>query len=444
MPVRPVPGKREYPTSGKEIWAWAIYDFANSAYSTALAGVIFSVYFVQVVVGPEGTSFLGIRLTGSALWGYSVSFSMALVAISAPVLGAIADYRASKKRFLFYSCYLGVVATAVLFLVGPGDVWLAVAFYVLSNVGLECSFAFYNAFLPQIASRQNMGKISGFGWALGYVGGVGCLILNLLMIRNPQWFALSAEDHIPVRASLAVVALWWGVFSIPTFLWLREHADAQAMPVDTSYLRIGFRRLGATFRKINSHAELIKFLIAFLVYNDGVQTVIVMAAVFGAEVLGMSQQELIPCFILTHVVALVGSLVFGYLGDRMATKSVINITLCIWSAAVLFVIAIDQIWQFWVLAIVVGFVLGGVQAASRTMLARLTPPANSAEFFGFFASSGKFASIVGPMLFALVADLTGTARWGVVSVLFFFITGWAILFTVDEEKGIREAASRSE
>ncbi|MDA2926353.1 MFS transporter [Acidobacteria bacterium AH-259-G07] len=423
----------------REIWGWALYDFANSAYSTALAGVIFSVYFVQDVVGDQGLTLFGSRMTGPAVWGYSVSLSMLLVAVIAPVLGAVADYRASKKRFLFYFCYGGVLATAFLFLARPGEIWLAVIFYILSNMGLESSMAFYNGFLPEIASREHMGRISGFGWALGYVGGVSCLVLNLAMIERPNWFGLPATDYIPVRASLVVVAAWWGLFSIPTFLWLRERARAQELPPGAGYLRVGFQRLTLTFRKINQFRELVKFLVAFLIYNDGVQTVIVMAAVFGADVLGMSQQELIPCFILTNSVAFVGALLFGYLGDRMSTKSAIHITLFIWSVAVLYVVVINEIWQFWLLAVIIGSVLGGIQASSRALLAQFTPPENSAEFFGFFATSGKFASIFGPAFFAMVTDLTGTARWGVVSVLIFFIIGWAILSTVDEKKGIAQA-----
>jgi len=423
----------------REIWAWALYDFANSAYFTALAGVIFNVYFVQVVVGPDGVSFFGGRIAPSAVWGYVVSLSMLVVAVCAPVLGAIADHNALKKRFLLFFCYAGVLATALLFLVKSGDLWLAIIFYMLSNITLECSLAFYNGFLPEIASREHMGKVSGFGWALGYVGGVLCLMINLAMIERPDWFGLSSMNNLPVRTTFLVVALWWGLFSIPTFLWLPERARARELPPGVGYVRMGFRSLLATLRKINQHRELVKFLIAFLIYNDGVQTVIVMAAVFGAQVLGMAQQELIMCFILIHVVAFVGSLFFGYLSDKKATKTSLHVALLIWTGVVLYVVVIDQIWEFWVLGTVVGFALGGIQASSRALLAQFTPPENSAEFFGFFAASGKFAAILGPALFALLTDLTGTPRFGIVSVVVFFVVGWAVLFFVDERKGMEES-----
>jgi UMF1 family MFS transporter len=392
-----------------------------------------------VVVGHEGLPFGDGAISGSSVWGYLVSVSMLLVAVSAPVLGAIADLRGSRKRFLFLFCYAGVAATAFLFLVGPGDIWLAIIFYLLSSACLEWSLTFYNSFLPQITTRQQMGRISGFGWAFGYVGGVLCLILTMAIIRWPEWLGIPSSDYLPVRSTALLVALWWGFFSIPTFLWLREPSSGRELPHGTSYLRVGFKRLAHTLRKIHQFRELVKFLIAFLIYNDGVQTVIVMAAVFGAEVLGMSQDELIACFILIHVVAIVGSMALGYLGDRMTTKRAINVTLLVWTAAVSYVLVIEESWEFWVLAVVVGFVLGGVQASSRALLAQFTPKENSAEFFGLFATSGKFAAIFGPALFALIADLTGSVRYGVASILIFFVVGWSILHFVDEEKGILES-----
>ena len=379
------------------------------------------------------------HISGSSVWGYLVSLSMLLVAVSAPVLGAIADFRGSRKRFLFLFCYAGVVATSFLFLVGPGDIWLAIVFYLLSSACLEWSLTFYNSFLPQITTRQQMGRISGFGWAFGYVGGVLCLILTMAMIRWPEWFGIPDSDYLPVRATAVLVALWWGLFSIPTFLWLRERSAGRELPPGTTYLRIGFARLSNTLRKIHQFRELVKFLAAFLIYNDGVQTVIVMAAVFGAEVLGMSQNELISCFILIHVVAVIGSLVLGFLGDPMTTKRAINISLLVWTAAVLYVLVIEESWEFWLLAVVIGFVLGGVQASSRALLAQFTPKENSAEFFGFFATSGKFAAIFGPALFALINDMTGSVRYGVLSVILFFVVGWSILYFVDEEKGVQES-----
>jgi UMF1 family MFS transporter len=419
----------------REIWAWASYDFANSAYSTTVAAVVFNVYFATVVVGPKGATLFGATLPGSAVWGYSVSLSMLLVAVSAPLLGAMADFAACKKRLLILFCYVGVTATAFLGCVGPGDVWLGALLFVVSNLALESSLTFYNAFLPEITTPERMGRVSGFGWALGYVGGVLCLILNLLMVRRPDWFGIPDVDHLPVRMALTAVAVWWGLFSLPALLWLKEKGMAKRLPSGVGSLRFGLGQIVGAFREVRHYPELAKFLLAFLIYNDGIQTVIVMAAPFAAEALGMSQRELIWCFILIQAVAFVGSLLFGYLADRVTTKTSINVTLWIWSAAMCYVLAINQSWQFWLLGVVVGLVLGGSQSASRALFAEFTPPQNSAEFFGFFSVSGKFASLIGPALFAGVVQLTGSTRYATASIVVLFLVGLALLAGLDESKG---------
>ncbi len=418
----------------KEIWGWAFYDFANSAYATSVVAVIFSVYFAKHVVGPDGISLLGILIPGDAAWGLSVSLSMLLVFLTAPVLGAIADFSASKKRFLFYFCYSGVLTTVLLYWVGPGDVWLGVFVFVLSNAALESSFAMYNAFLPEIASREEMGRVSGFGWALGYVGSTLSLLVSLAVIGKPEWFSLSTENFLPVRTSMIMVAVWWGLFAIPTFLWLKERALRQKLPPGGSYIQVGFQRLFLTFRKVKNYRELGKFLLAFLIYNDGIQTVIVMASVFGSRVLNMPQQELILCLLLNQSVAIIGALGFGYLADRLPTKRVIHITLLVWSISLIFAVGINQSWHFWVLSAVIGLVLGGSQAASRTLFAQFTPPQNSAEFFAFFAISGKFAALLGPAFFALVSTFVGI-RYAIASLLVFFLVGATLLKWVDEALG---------
>jgi MFS transporter, UMF1 family len=421
----------------REIWSWAFYDFANSAYSTTVAAVIFNTYFVMAVAA-DGVTVLGYEIPPASLWAYSVSLSMLLAAVAAPVLGSVADYSAAKKRFLLTFTYLGAAATALLYFVGPGDAWLGVLLFVLSNWAFEASFAFYSAFLPEITTQQRMNRVSGLGWAIGYVGGVLCLILNMFMIQHPEWFGLSDEDFIPVRASMVVVALWWGVFAIPTFLFVRERAIMARRPPLLEAVREGLYRLVQTFRKAGRYRELVKFLVAFLIYNDGIQTVIVMAAVFGATELGMAQDQLIPAFIMVQLVAFFGALFFGWLGDRLPTKTAINISLAVWMGALVYVLFVDQVWEFWMLGAIVGLVMGGSQSASRALFAQFTPVANSAEFFGFFSVSGKFASIFGPVLFGLATQLTGSVRLAVVSIILFFVAGMAILYFVDEKKGVRE------
>lgn len=422
-------------SSRGEIWAWAFYDFANSAYYTSVVSVIFNVYFVQVVAS-SGLEIAGKLYSGSSLWGFSVSLSMLTIFLVAPVLGAIADFSATKKRFLFYFTYAGVAATAGLYWAGPGDVWWALSFFMLANLCVHGSQSFYNAFLSEITVREKMGEVSGFGWALGYLGGLLCLGLNLGMLQYPGWFGLPEEDHVPVRVSLLVVAAWWGLFALPLFLRVRERAVSPPARSQKGYVREGFRRLASTLSRVRDYRELVKFLLAFLLYNDGIQTVIVMAAVFAAEVLGMSSQELILCFIMIQAVAFFGALGFGVLSRWMSGKAVILLSLVVWSAAVSSALFIRESWHFWVLGAVVGLVLGGNQSASRALFAQFTPAGKSAEFFGFYGTSEKASSILGPAFFGLAVHLTGTSRYAIVSLLVFFLAGMAVLWWVDEEAGL--------
>lgn len=421
-----------------EVWSWIFYDFANSAFATSVSAVIFNVYFVQRVVGPDGFQVFGIHLEGTALWSFAVSASMLVVLFSAPLLGAIADLSASKKRFLFIFSYAGVVSTLLLYWSGPGTIWWATIFYILANIGMEGSLPFYDAFLLELAPREKMGRLSGLGWAAGYVGGVLCLILNLAMIQQPELFGLSPDNDVPVRTSLVVVGLWWGFFAIPIFLFVRERAITGASLRGSNYLRTGFWRLMKTLRNVRQYRQLTRFLIAYLLYNDGIQTVIVMAAVFGATDLNMETEELILCLIFIQIVAFLGALLFGLLADRIANKISIQITLIVWIGAVIYAYFITESWQFWILGGFVGLVLGGSQSASRSLFGQFTPHRNSAEFFGFFATTQKSSSVLGPAVFGLAVALTGTTRYAIVSIGIFFVLGALILQLVDEEEGIKE------
>lgn len=422
----------------KEILAWCMYDFANSAYATTIAAVIFNVYFVKVAVGEAGAKIWGFHIPGEALWGYTVSLSMLVICLTAPIVGAIADYSASKKKFLMVYTYIPCVLTILMYYVSNGDYLLAMLFFGISNIGFDGGSVFYNAFLTEIAEEKNMGRVSGFGWALGYIGGGLCLALNLAMIQKPDWFGISATDNIPVRLSLVVAGLWWAVFSIPTFLWVREGSIPLALPAGETYLGVGFKRVRKALKEIRHYPELFKFLLAYLVYNDGVQTVIVMGSVFGAVELKMSEGELIQCFLMVQAVAFVGSLLFGYLGDRLGSKQAINLTLWTWTVVVASVFFIKTSTGYWYLAAAIGLVLGGNQAASRTLLGLFTPKENSAEFFGFFAVSGRFVSLLGPLLFGISRHASGNIRVAVLSLLVFFVAGLILMHFVDEKRGIAD------
>jgi UMF1 family MFS transporter len=426
----------------REILSWSMYDFANSAFATTILAVIFNRYFAEVVVfGRTGIRVLGIHLPGAAFFTFTVSIAMASVAISAPVLGAIADFSGRKKQFLACFCYGGVLFTGLLYFIRAGDYWLGALFFILAHIGFSGGNVFYNGFLPEISTDESIGRVSGLGWALGYFGGGTLLAINLIMLRYPQWLGF-ARNSFTVHHCFLSVAVWWGVFSLPLFLWVREGGRRHVLSRGETYLRVGFARVFRTLKKVGTYRELSKFLVAFLIYNDGIQTVIIMASIFGAEVLGMGTEELIVYFLMVQGTAFVGSLMFGLLADGLGNKRTILLALVVWVLVVIWAYVLGIFWspkgEYWILGILAGMVLGGSQATSRSLQGLFTPEANSAEFFGFYAVAGKFASIFGPLLYGLILSLTGSLRKGILSLILFFVTGMIILCTVDEEKGRAE------
>jgi UMF1 family MFS transporter len=424
----------------REIFGWAMYDFANSAFATTILAVIFNQYFATVIAGGgRGVALFGFRLHGAAFFTFSVALSMAISAVLAPFLGAVADASASKKRFLMVFCYTAIFFTGLLYLVHEGNYWSGAIFFIIANIGFAGGNVYYNAFLPEISNDENIGRISGLGWALGYIGGGALLAINLIMLKYPEWLGFPT-GYFTVQDCFFSVAIWWFFFSLPTFLLLRERAQKSSS--EEGYFKEGYQRLRQTFGRIKTFRELAKFLIAFLIYNDGIETVIVMASIFGAEVLGMETGEIILFFLMIQGIAFLGSLIFGFLADAIGNKKSVMISLAIWSIIVIWAFRLGIIWdpktEYWILGILAGMVMGGSQAASRSLQGIFTPDANSAEFFGFFAVSGKFASVFGPLIYGILIVITGSVRSGILSVLFFFIVGLAILWTVNEEKGIQE------
>lgn len=426
----------------REIFGWAMYDFANSAFATTILAVIFNQYFATVVAGGEkGVELLGFRLHGASFFTFSVSVSMAISAVLSPFLGAVADSSGTKKRFLMIFCYTAILFTGLLFFVHAGDYWMGAIFFIIANIGFAGGNVLYNAFLPEISTDQNIGRISGLGWAWGYIGGGALLAFNLIMLKYPEWLGFPA-GYFTVHHCFLSVAIWWLIFSLPTFMFLREGAYGKLPLSEGSYFRAGTQRLQHTFHRIKTFRELTKFLLAYLIYNDGIETVIIMASIFGAEVLGMKTNELILFFLMVQGIAFVGSLIFGFLADAIGNKRTVILSLGIWSFIVIWAFQLGIIWdpktEYWILGVLVAIVMGGSQAASRSLQGLFTPDANSAEFFGFFAVSGKFASVFGPLIYGILIAITGSVKSGILSVLFFFIAGMAILWTVNEEKGMEE------
>jgi len=431
----------------RPIIGWSFYDFANSSFATTILAVIFNRYFAEVIAGgPEGLSwrFFGhqILLPGSAVWSYLVSFSTALVAISSPLLGAMADRAGWRKRMLIIYCYLGVAATLALASVGRGDIGKGILFFIIAYFGFAGGNVFYNALLLDISKRSEYGKVSGLAWGFGYLGGGLCLALNLVMLEYPQLLGFS-EGAFGVRDCILIAGVWWGLFAIPTVFWVHDRPAEQSRLSLLKLTREGWRRLLVTAREIRRYRQLVRFLIAFLLFNDGIETVIIMASIFGAEVVGMSPAELVLFFLIIQGMAMLGSFFFGWLADIIGNKRTLLITLVIWVAVVLWAFKLGWLaglkTDYYLIGLLAGLVLGGSQSTARAMQAAFTPHQRSAEFFGFFSVSGKFAGIFGTFIYGSAIVLAGGVQGGILVLGVFFILGGVILLTVREAAGVAVA-----
>jgi MFS transporter, UMF1 family len=431
---RPPAGPRARATRGTagrgEITAWASYDFASNAFNTLVITFIFSRYF-QSVVAPD-------EVTGGVLWTRAVNVSAILVALSMPIMGAIADFSGRKKQFLGWTTAGAILFCASLYFVQPGMVVEAMLIFIAANILFEAAGVFYNGLLPELASPRRMGRISGFGWALGYAGGLLCLILALGLVR--VW--LPETDHVNVRATNLLAAAWFLVFALPLFLFVRERQRRRVAPFRV-YVAAGFRRVRGTFQELRVYREVAKLLVARLVYNDGLVVIFSFAAIYVGSVYGMDFGEILVLGIALNVSAGIGALAFGFVNDRIGGKPTIAFTLVVLSGATLLGAWAPDVRTFWIAAMLVGLMVGPNQSASRAMLATVTPAGKQGEFFGFFAFSGKLASVAGPLLFGIVLGATGSFRVAMASILVFFVVGFVLLMFVDEERGIRMAMKLS-
>ncbi len=401
----------------KSTWGWMFYDFANSAFTTIIVSVVYSAYFIGTVVqGDPGY--------GEMLWGRAIGISMTLVAISAPFLGAAADYSRGKKRMLFLNCWLTVVFTALLWFVGPGDVTKGMIFFIIANFGFNSANVFYDAFLPEVSTPETIGKVSGYGWAFGYVGGLLSLLVSLVLLK------------INVRLIFPMIALHHFVFSLFTFFWLKE----PKRPVQRSnYFKIGFNRVWWSMKNLRKLPNLLRFIISYFVYNDGITTVIVFASIYGITRFGMTTQDMIIYFILAQFTSIAGSAIFGKLTDATNTKTSLSLSILIWITVVVWAFFCKSATEYYFVGLLAGLAIGSSQANSRTMLSQLTPLNKQAEFFGFYTLTGRISSIFGPILYGWIAHKTGDIRYSILSLLLFFVVGWILLQTVSLEEGIKQA-----
>ena len=401
----------------KNIFGWVMYDFANSSFTTIIVTVVYSVYFRDVVVN-QGE-------LGTALWGRAVSISMLMVALTAPIFGAVADFSRAKKRFLFFMTYITVGFTALLYFVKAGNIFTGMLFFIIANFGFNSGNVFYNALLPDIVKRKDIGKVSGWGWAVGYIGGLVALLLILPLVHN-KW----------IRLVFPAVAFFFGFFALPTFLLLKEIKKTSRR---TNYFKTAVKRLSTSVKHIKDFKELIKFIISYLVYNDGIIIVISFAAIYGATRFGMNTKQLINYFVIANITSMVGAFVFGYILDKIGAKKTISITLLIWIGVVVWAFLCKDIKEFYLVGILAGFAIGSSQSSSRSMLVLLTPQEKMAEFFGFYSVTGRIASIVGPLVYGEISRITGNQRWAILSIIVFFVVGLSLLQTVNEKEGRRIA-----
>ncbi len=428
----------------KERVAWYLYDLGNSAYASVVLLAVYSAYFKgQVVGGAEG----------SRLWGLTISAAMIIVAITAPIMGAIADYSGAKKRFLLFFTTLSVVFTGLLFFTQQGTILLAVAFFLLAEIGYRAAQVFYDALLPEIAAPDEMGRVAGTGWAVGSAGG----ILILLLILPP--ILMSNSNLLVVRGSLVATAIFFALAAAPVFLWLRERAQPQKLPPGENYLSIAFKQLRKTIRAARGFKEFLKFMLAYLIYNEGVIIALDFAAILGAVLFGLQQTGLIIFFIIVQATNVVGAVLFGHLQDRFGGKRSLTLSILLMVACVVALYFAQSQLQFFIIGAVVGIAMAGIQSVSRAMVGTFSPPGSSGEFFGFFALTGRTSSVIGPAVFGwLAAELTlwyqrqgqdlvlaeqAGHRLAIFSIAAFLLLGWALMSFVDEEKA-RQAATMNE
>jgi len=417
----------------RELRAWALYDVANSAWMTTVLQ-IFQIFFPIVAVAGGLT-----EPQARARFAFASSLAVILVGLTGPLLGAVADYRGSKKLFLGAFLGVGAAATAAMYFIGRGEWVFALTTFVVGNVCVTATLAFYNSLLPSIASADEVDRVSTAGFALGYLGGGVLLALNMLMIASPERFGIPDKDAA-VRLSFLSVAIWWVAFSIPLFRRVPEparrlEADEQA---GENPVRIAARRLGETLRELRRHRDAALMLLAFLVYNDAVNTIIRMAVSFGDEV-GISQANLLGALLMVQFVGIPFAFAFGMLADRIGTKNAIFLSLTVYSAISVYGFFLENATQFWVLAFCVGTVQGGAQALGRSLFATLIPKHKAGEMFGIFGVFDRFGGTLGLFVFGVVLTSTGSGRPAILALVVFFVLGMALLSRVDIERGRRLA-----
>ncbi len=415
-----------------------MFDFANSGYTTVVMTTIFSAYFVAVVAGGPGGLPSG---TATLLWTLAVGGANLCVLLSAPVLGAIADRRAAKKPLLLASTVTCAAGTALLALAGPSDVALGLTLVVISAIGFATGENLISAFLPEIVSTRKMGRMSGYGWSLGYLGGLLTLGICLAWIAWARQQGLEETRFVPI--TLVITAGVFALAALPTFLWLRERAVPTPLKPGETYLRAGMQQVRRTIRNAVLLPDLFRFLTAMAVFQSGVATVVVLSAVYAREVMGFDSQSLVILIMVVNATAAAGAFLFGHLQDRLGSVPTLVIVLLIWVTAIALIAAADSPADIWFGGNLIGLAMGASQSVGRALVGRLTPAHQTAEMYGLWGMANRIAAIAGPLSYGIIGYVTGgNHRVAVLSTLFFFLTGLVLLLRVDEKRGMAAAEIR--
>lgn len=423
----PAAGKSP-PASSREIVAWALCDWANSAYSTLLITIVVS--YLQAYVLPGNAGILA--------YGWGLGISMFLSAMLSPVLGAMADARANKRTWLLCTSFTGAACSVAMGLIPTDWPWVFMALFFLASLAFELSFSFYNGFLPELADEESMNRLSGWGYAAGYFGGGLALAVAIAVLSIGSSYGLTTVNGL--RIGLVIMGAWWGLFTVPAALFLRDRNPPRGQARSfAATARVAIGEVLQTLRGIRAYSVLALFLLGFLLYNEGIQTVMSQASVFAREVLKMTPGELGMVVLMIQFVATPAAIGVGWLGDRIGSKTTLFLCLTIWCGLLIAAFFTTTKPQFWVLGVVLALVMGGTQSISRAIMGSMTPTAKTAEFFGFFNLSCRATSMFGPILFAQMFVWTGSANVAILSLLVFIVAGMFIVSRVNLRRGIEQA-----
>lgn len=395
------------------IFVWTLFDFANTSFSIVVVTFLYAVYFKKTVASGQPI--------GDLYWSIGTSTAMIITAVISPVLGAISDYSAGKKRFLLFFTLLCISGTSLLYFVQAGEIFWGIAIFIIANIGFEAGLVFYDSFLPEITAPKNFGRVSGYGFGMGYFGSLATLALIFPFIQANL-----------IKESFPVTGLFFLVFSLPLFLFLKE--SRKKVDEAVSYIRLGFSRVWSTLSNLKNYKNLVLFLLSYFFYIEGVNTVIFFSGNYASTTLGFTDQDLLIFFLTVQTTAIVGSIILGIIADSIGQKKTIVITLFMWIATIILAYFVQDKTGFYIVGLIAGAAMGSCQSTSRSMMSKLTPVDKKTEFFGFYSFFGKSSAVIGPLVFGLVSFFSGSQRLAIISIGFFFLAGLIILRYVRDPK----------